>query len=90
MTEPGAVSAAPAAAESFERMTMLQLAEFVLAELVHPCVLSTGELAGKTVIVLDARQVAGVEQFAKLVAIFAQHDAVIRDAVKRASYGRVA
>lgn len=87
MTEPGAVSAAPAAAESFERMTMLQLAEFVLAELVHPCVLSTGEFAGKTVIVLDARQVAGVEQFAKLAAIFAQHDTVIREAIKQAGQG---
>jgi hypothetical protein len=73
-------------AETFERMTMLQMAEFGAAELVHRCVLAEGEFAGKTLLVLSARQAAGLDQIVKTLAVLAQHDAVIKQAIRQAGF----
>jgi hypothetical protein len=76
----------PAPAEPIEKMSMLAMAEFAASEIVSRCVILDGDFAGKTLLILDRRQAAALDQIGKTLAILSQHDAIIKQAIKSASY----
>ena len=78
--------AATLPAETFEKMTLLQLAEFGATEFVNRCVMEDGAFAGQTILILTARQAAGLEQISKAISFLAHHEALIKNAIKQASY----
>lgn len=69
-----------------KQLTMLEMAEFAGSELVSKCEMLGGGFAGQTVLVLDARRAAVLDQIVRTLAVLAQHDAVIKQAIRQTGW----
>lgn len=72
----------------YERMSLGQLGEFLATDVASRCTTLDGEFAGKTLLVLTPKQLAGLQQIVRVLNFLAPFEDEVKRAVKYAGKPR--